>query len=655
VSGDFHIFRLNKATQKWEDTGTVTDTRANAHSDVLSIGSKLYVSSHQFVNDGVPAASGFPSNLYRYSYDPMAKKYTRDAGFPTLINNYKTETLTIDRDTTGKLWATWTQDNQVYVNSTTGSGDIWGTPAPLPGGDVTLDDTSSLIAYNGGILVMWSDQGGGATNGMHFAIHPPGGSHTSGWSPRKASITGPGTSDDHMNLKWLESDGGRIFAATKTSKTVSADPLILLLVLDTRSVINPSQTWQSYTIAKVSECPNRAIVLVDTTNDVLRTFATYPDPNANVCSSSGGAIYEKDSPLPQQGSTGFSFPAGRGTLRIADTSNPVVHNVSSTKQNVSAGEGGLVIADNGQTARYWHYFTSLGGATLPPPTEPTSSFTASPTSGAAPLDVSFTDTSTGSPTAWAWTFGDGTTSATQNPAHTYTAAGTYTAALTATNAGGSSTASNTITVSAPSPPPPTGTITRESVATITNPTAQSTMTIAKPSGTVAGDLLVSCLTLTGVSVFATPPGWSPIAAVTVAGNPRVFGYYKIATASEPDDYTWTMASAVTGSGGIARYSGAGALDTPAVTAGSSTAATSGTVPAVTTTTANAVLVGCMGINSGSTAITAPAGLNEAWELGVRVSQFSDGVQAAAGSSGAKTWTFNASRAWAGWLVALRPG
>jgi len=37
---------------------------------------------------------------------------------------------------------------------------------------------------------------------------------------------------------------------------------------------------------------------------------------------------------------------------------------------------------------------------------PVANFTATPTSGIAPLPVSFTDTSTGSPTGWAWFFGD---------------------------------------------------------------------------------------------------------------------------------------------------------------------------------------------------------------------------------------------------------
>jgi hypothetical protein len=67
----------------------------------------------------------------------------------------------------------------------------------------------------------------------------------------------------------------------------------------------------------------------------------------------------------------------------------------------------------------------------------TANFSGSPTSGTAPLAVNFTDLSTGSPTSWSWTFGDGGTSTAQNPSHTYAAAGTYNVQLTATNACGS--------------------------------------------------------------------------------------------------------------------------------------------------------------------------------------------------------------------------
>ncbi len=70
---------------------------------------------------------------------------------------------------------------------------------------------------------------------------------------------------------------------------------------------------------------------------------------------------------------------------------------------------------------------------------PVAQFAASTTSGTAPLALNFTNTSTGTITAYAWTFGDGTSSTSQNPAHVYSNAGTYSVSLQVTGPGGSNT------------------------------------------------------------------------------------------------------------------------------------------------------------------------------------------------------------------------
>jgi PKD repeat protein len=97
--------------------------------------------------------------------------------------------------------------------------------------------------------------------------------------------------------------------------------------------------------------------------------------------------------------------------------------------------------------------------TGPGPTAPTAHFTASPTSGTAPLTVNFADTSTGDPTpSPSWDFGDGSPpDSSSTPSHTYTSPGTYTVVLTATSTAGSDTEQATITVS-DVPPPPTNLI-----------------------------------------------------------------------------------------------------------------------------------------------------------------------------------------------------
>ncbi|MDO7852243.1 GEVED domain-containing protein [Hymenobacter convexus] len=73
---------------------------------------------------------------------------------------------------------------------------------------------------------------------------------------------------------------------------------------------------------------------------------------------------------------------------------------------------------------------------------PVASFTTSATTTCTGC-IQFTDASQNVPTAWLWTFGDGTTSTVQNPSHCYTAAGTYAVTLRATNAAGNNTTAAT--------------------------------------------------------------------------------------------------------------------------------------------------------------------------------------------------------------------
>jgi PKD repeat protein len=80
------------------------------------------------------------------------------------------------------------------------------------------------------------------------------------------------------------------------------------------------------------------------------------------------------------------------------------------------------------------------------PVGPAAGFAADRTSGASPLAVQFTDQSTpgSSPiTSWQWNFGDGGTSAAQNPSHTYSSPGAYAVMLTVNTAVGTDTETKT--------------------------------------------------------------------------------------------------------------------------------------------------------------------------------------------------------------------
>ena len=76
------------------------------------------------------------------------------------------------------------------------------------------------------------------------------------------------------------------------------------------------------------------------------------------------------------------------------------------------------------------YYFKAGGFTVTAAPTLTANFTAAPTSGIAPLTVSFTDTSSGTVTSRLWGFGDGATSTNSNPSHSYNNAGSYDVSLT---------------------------------------------------------------------------------------------------------------------------------------------------------------------------------------------------------------------------------
>jgi PKD repeat protein len=108
--------------------------------------------------------------------------------------------------------------------------------------------------------------------------------------------------------------------------------------------------------------------------------------------------------------------------------------------------GSMVLEVNGaqldahfldSTGAWRDAFTLYKGDAAPPVAD----FDATPLSGPVPLDVAFTDRSTGDPSAWAWDFqNDGVVDSTlASPHHTYAAVGLYSVRMTASAAPGSDT------------------------------------------------------------------------------------------------------------------------------------------------------------------------------------------------------------------------
>jgi hypothetical protein len=324
------IYRLRPSSQAWQPTGVVVDARNTVRSDVLFDGSTLYVATHVFSES---PASGSASNLYRFSYDGGADQWSLDVGFPVAINNFRTETLVLAKDTSGQLWATWTQESQVFVNRTLLGDAVWGSPFALPGGGgLSSDDISSVVSFAGRIGIMWSDQ---SDDQMRFTTHEDDTLSDTTFTATEVAVSGLDMADDHINLKADAS--GRVYAATKTSASSSSQPFMLLNVRDA------SGRWTTTVFGTKADNHTRPILVLNEEKRRLYYFATWDQ--------SGDVIYMKETSMdaPQ-------FDPGRGTPVIEASD---VNNATASKQPVTESTGLVVQASADATHLYWHYWSPL--------------------------------------------------------------------------------------------------------------------------------------------------------------------------------------------------------------------------------------------------------------------------------------------------------
>jgi hypothetical protein len=369
----WRIYKLNVAGSAFSDTSVNVDDRRSTRADTLfdPATNKLYIASHVFTTSAgsTSASAANSARLYRYSFSGSA--FTLDGGFPVQINTATSETVTIDKDSAGLIWATWVAGTNVYVNhSMLGSdGAIWGSAYVVPGSAaVSSDDISSLVHYATNKLgVMWSNQN---TGQWSFATHADGGADSAANWTSQTVPTGF-RPDDHMNLK--AGDDGRVYAALKTSESGS-NPLIQL------AVRNANGSWQVSTYGLKSNRLTRPIVELDEGANMVYLFVNCPGLN-DTDGENGGDICFKSTPM-----SSLQFAPGAGTSVIRDASSAEMNDASSTKQNVDASMGLYVAANNPDTDTYWHSANVLGGS-QPAPVVP--NFTAPPATGDAPLNVSF--------------------------------------------------------------------------------------------------------------------------------------------------------------------------------------------------------------------------------------------------------------------------
>jgi PKD repeat protein len=461
---NFDIYRLTNGSQTWNDTGVVVDDRDTSHIDVQwdNVGGKLYVA-------GITSGGTTLPHVNRLSYDTGTNTYSVDSGFPKSIPQIAptgAPGISIVEDSNAVLWAAYMQTTGTSattgpwvatVSHSTDSGVTWSTPETLPGQDVggigpaqgsaDGEDIAQAVAFGTGasssVGVFWAHEvGSDATatnNGFYFSSRLDSDAVADNWTSPDQALGGAYTADNHLSVAVDET--GHVLAAVKTNRNVDpglngSDPLIALLKR------NSVGNWDTNVVLPVSSIgrPTRPFLLVDSNAHTANVF--YTDPESGYSATNPRTVFVKSASLSD-----LSFGVGLGTPILKNATDDQLNDVTSTSQHITAASGYIIEAEDANTKEYLH---ACSGA--PCPISPVAAFTLTPGSGTAPLDVTFTDQSTGAPTSWAWDFSnDGTPdSAVQNPTHTYTTAGTYTVKLTVTNDAGTSSTTHTVIVNSAS-------------------------------------------------------------------------------------------------------------------------------------------------------------------------------------------------------------
>ena len=339
-----NIYRLEADSRTWADTGVVVDDRVESRADVLSDGNRLYVAT-----GGASPSAGEHVRLMRYSYDADSRRYRLDRHFPVQLTDTGVKRLTIAKDTAGTLWIAYVLDDQVWISQSVANDHSWGIPRVLPTDGPSLPAEQAIIlAYGGKVGVAWTNR---VESRVSFASHTDGDAPDA-WTVTSTPLEGGLPADDHMQVGSLSApEGPTVFIVVKTSldtrdASLGTDPQMLLLEL------RPDGGWETHVFGVLRDHHTQPLLLINEDARELYVFAVAPFGE--------GAVYYKRTSADE-----ISLPPGEGIAFLHWTDGPVITTPTSTKQNVGASSGIVVLAADVTANQYVHGVLDLAAATEP--------------------------------------------------------------------------------------------------------------------------------------------------------------------------------------------------------------------------------------------------------------------------------------------------
>ncbi|HEX8939789.1 MAG TPA: cadherin-like domain-containing protein, partial [Candidatus Limnocylindrales bacterium] len=195
-------------------------------------------------------------------------------------------------------------------------------------------------------------------------------------------------------------------------------------------------------------------------------------------------------------------------------------------------------------------------------------------------------------------------------------------------------------------------------------TAANRVTLSRPGGVVAGDLLLAVFEASAGNTTITPPtGWTQV-VVTRTGSSKTgltqIVFRRFVASAEPTSYVFSLSGKQNVVAGIVAYRGVDASNPIDASAGQSGSGSSPSAPSVTTSSTSDMLIAVFGSAVGVT-FNPPSGMSERIDAeigalkkpGVSL-ETADALQPATGPTGSRVANALASGSWLGQLIALKP-